>query len=158
MITKTQAEPIFSAELRPHRSLSRRGKRVLVLLVAVLAGLPSVVFYSMGAWPVIGFMGLDVLLVWWALTVSTRNGRREQVVLWRDRLEVRQSGGRGEEKRITFEPATVRLLVGRDFEDRTTDLRLRGPGQEIEIGAFMHSSDKASFAREFGRALRKARR
>jgi len=159
MITKTQAEPIFSAELRPHSSLSRRGQQVLILLVAILAGVPAVLFFSMGAWPVLGFMGLDVVLVLWAVRASTRHGgQREQVTLWRDVLEVRQIARGGAIKRHSFNPHTVRLLVGRDAEDHTTDLKLRAPGQDVEIGAFMAMSDKASFAREFGRALRKARR
>jgi len=159
MITKTQAEPIFSAELRPHSSLSRRGRQVLVLMVAVLTAVPGLLFFSMGAWPVVGFMGLDVLAIWWALRVSTRYGRqREQVTLWRDVLEVRQIARGGAVSKYSFTPQTVRLLVGRDAEDHTTSLKLRSPRQEVEIGAFMHMSDKASFAREFGRALRKARR
>ena len=117
MITKTQAEPIFSAELRPHSSLSRRGQRVLVVMVAVLTAVPALLFFSMGAWPVVGFMGLDVLLVWWALRVSSGHGRqREQVTLWRDVLEVRQTAQSGAVTRHKFSPQTVRLLVGRSTQ------------------------------------------
>ena len=37
--------------------------------MAVIGGInlaAGMVFYVLGAWPVVGFMGLDVALVWWA--------------------------------------------------------------------------------------------
>ena len=72
MSTKIQAKPLFAATLTPHRSLSPRGKRVVIGLVAALALVPGIVFYVAGAWPVVGFMGLDVIAIWVALTVSMR--------------------------------------------------------------------------------------
>lgn len=159
MITKTQADPLFSARLRPHNTLSPRGRRAVVLLIVALAAIPGIVFLMIGAWPVLGFMGLDVVLAWWALSHATRHGKRcEQITLWREQLEVLQTSPKGEQSKLQFSPASVRLLVTRDFEERTTSLSLRSDGREVEIGAFMHPADKASFAKEFGRALRKARR
>jgi uncharacterized membrane protein len=58
MTTQTQAKPLFSAKLTPHRSLGRRGGRVVIALVAVFATIPGIVFFSLGAWPIVGFMGL----------------------------------------------------------------------------------------------------
>ena len=158
MIATTKADPIFSARLTPHRALSRRGRMVVVALVAVLAGIPSIVFFSLGAWPVLGFLGLDVAAVWLALTLSDRSGKRfEQVTLYPDRLEVLQVSARGREARARFRPSAVRLLVERNFDERVTSLKLRSPERELEIGTFLDFADRASFARAFGTALRKAR-
>ena len=71
MSTKTQAKPLFAATLTPHRSLTPTGKRVVIGLVAALALVPGFIFYVAGAWPVVGFMGLDVLAIWAALTSGT---------------------------------------------------------------------------------------
>jgi uncharacterized membrane protein len=49
MSTKIQAKPLFAATLTPHRSLSPRGKRVVIGLVAALALVPGLVFYVAGA-------------------------------------------------------------------------------------------------------------
>ena len=53
MATKTQAKPVFAATLTPHRSLDERGKRIVIVLISLLALVPGVLFYAVGAWPVI---------------------------------------------------------------------------------------------------------
>ena len=58
------AEPtLFSALLTPHRSLSHIGFFVLMAVIAVVSFAGGVVFFLVGAWPVGGFFGLDVLLI-----------------------------------------------------------------------------------------------
>ena len=158
MTTETEARPLFAARLTPHRSLSRRGVRVVVGLAVALLALPGIIFYALGAWPVIGFMVLGVMALAIALSWSLRDGRRfEQVTLWADRLEVRQVSATGEEKSETFNPFFVRLVIERDFDERTTAIRLRARERELIVGAFLNPDDKASFAQAFGTALRKAR-
>ena len=96
MTTQTQARPLFSAKLTPHRSLGQRGFRVVIAVVAVAATVPAITFWSLGAWPIIGFMGLDVALIAWAMWSSLKDGKRyEQVTLWRDQLELKQVDGGG---------------------------------------------------------------
>ena len=158
MTTRTQARPLFAATLTPNRSLSRRGLRLVVATAAVLASIPAMVFLSLGAWPIAGFLGLDVVLVWWALSTAVENARQcEQVTLWAAQLELRQVSARGREQVLHFNPFYVRLVLDRDFNERTTALHLRTPDSDTEIGAFLSPDDKASFAKVFGTALRKAR-
>ncbi len=151
-------QPIFAATLTPHRALSRRGLRIAVAIVAVLASIPGIIFFSLGAWPVVGFLGLDVLAVYWAFSASMRDGRRkEQITLWPDALEILAVNGRGKVTRSEFTPFYVRLLIDRDYEERTTRLRLRERERELVIASFLNPEDKASFAKAFGTALKKAR-
>lgn len=158
MNTKTQARPLFAATLTPNRSLGRRGLRVVIATLAVMASILGMIFFSLGAWPIVGFLGLDVLLVWWAMSSSLREGQRlEQVTLWPDQLELRQVAPDGEEQLRRFNPFYVKLVIHRDFDERTTGLHLRTRDDDIEIGAFLTSDDKASFAKVFGTALKKAR-
>lgn len=154
----TTTAPLFAAELTPHRSLSPRGMRIVIALVAGLAALPGIIFFSLGAWPVVGFMGLDVLAIAWALSVSMRKGRaRQRVTLWAERLTVVSTDPKGVDATRNFHPRTVRLLVHRDFNERTTALRLRSAQGEVELGAFLSLDERSSFAKAFGSALRKAR-
>ena len=158
MTTQTQAKPLFAARLTPHRSLSPRGIKIVVAILAALALLPGLIFYALGAWPVVGFMGLDVLALYWALSHSFREGRAyEQVTLWTDSLQVLQVSARGQETLESFNPFLVKLIVERDFDERTTGLKLRTKDREIALGAFLNPDDKASFAKVFGTALKKAR-
>jgi uncharacterized membrane protein len=159
MTHATQAAPLFSAKLTPYRSLSPKGLRNVVLLLAALSAIPGIMFYSIGAWPILGFMGLDVLAVYWALTRSMKDGERfEEVTLWPDELEIRSVTPQGKDSRETFNPFFVRLIVDRDFDDRTTSLWLTSREKALEIGAFLNPDDKASFARVFGNALSRAKR
>lgn len=159
MITKTQADPLFAAKLTPHRSLGPRGRAVLVGAVMAMAAIPSLVFYSLGAWPIVGFMGLDVLAVWVALRWSAHQTKRaEEVTLWPNRLEVREVSAGGKQSVVAFDPNETRLIVDRDYDEKTTALYLRNREGDYELGAFLAASEKASFARVFGTALRKARR
>jgi len=154
-----KSKPLFSALLTPHRSLGRFGIGGVVGVYAALAAIPGVYFLTAGAWPVVGFLGLDALALWWALSVSLKSGRAfEEVTLWPDSLEVRHVTPRGRERLHAFNPFFVRLETARDHEERVTSLVLRSRGEQVEIGAFLNPVDKASFATVFGQALSSARR
>src|SRR5580693_5356740 len=87
---------LFAARLTPHRSLSRAG---FLLLMAVLGGVSfaaGMVFLMLGAWPVFGFFGLDVLLVYWAFRANYRAAAaHEEVTVTASELRVRQVSHRG---------------------------------------------------------------
>jgi len=158
MTTQTQARPLFSAKLTPHRSLGQRGYRVVIAVVALAATVPAVTFYSLGAWPILGFLGLDVALIAWAMWASLKDGKRyEQVTLWRDQLELKQVDGAGKESLVRFSPSLVKLVVDRDFNERTTALHLRTRDRDVVLGEFLNNDEKSSFAKAFGTALKRAR-
>lgn len=154
-----QASPLFAARLTPHRALGKRGRHLVIGLMALVIAVPALVFMHLGAWPVLAFLAIDLVAVALALAWSARDGKRfEQITLWTDTLEVLQVNARGLVRRFEFHPLQVRLLVERDFDERTTAMKLRhGEGDALEIGAFLNAEDKASFAKVFGTALRKAR-
>ncbi len=149
-----QNTPVFSALLTPHRSLDHSGIHIVVGFYAALALIPGLFFFFNGAWPVVGFLGLDALALWWALRVSLKSGRAyEEVTLWCDALQVRHVTAKGKERIYNFNPFWVRLNVIRDLEDRVTSIVLSTHQKSLEIGAFLNPDDKASFAASFRRAL-----
>lgn len=158
MSTRTQAKPLFAATLTPHRSLTPAGKRVVVGLVAALALVPGVLFYVAGAWPVIGFMGLDVLGIWLALTLSMRTGKTcEMLTLWPGALELRKISAKGSEEVLSFNPHEVRFVIDRDFNERVTGLWLKERERRVTLGGFLSQDEKLSLSKAFGTALRRAR-
>ena len=158
MSTKTQARPLFAARLTPHRSLTTRGYRWVIALACIMATIPALVFFSMGAWPIVGFLGIDLLAIWWALSSSMRAGKEfEEVTLWPDELEVKQVGANGKSQLTRFNPFSVKLVIDRDFNERVTGLHLRTKDADMVLGAFLSTDEKSSFAKVFGTALKKAR-
>jgi uncharacterized membrane protein len=110
--------PIFEASLVPHRSLSNRGALVLVLAVSLIWGVMSVSFLAVGAWPVLAFFGLDILLLAWLVWLNVRDARRrEEVSVSRTALEVRRFAPSGLRRELhRFNPLGTRLHVERHEE------------------------------------------
>lgn len=151
--------PLFRAILRPHRSLSERGILVVTLLAGILALIPGLAFFLMGAWPIVGFMGLDVLLLYWALTWSKQGEKQyEEVGLWRDAIRIRKVDMKGRAKEIELNPFWVRLTTKLNAEDEVDSMHLIAKKQRIALGEFLNPADKTSFAHAFGQELSRAKR
>ena len=150
--------PLFAALLTPHRSLSPSAIRWVIAFTALMASIPGIAFFAMGAWPVVGLMGLDVILLTWALTASyTDKDAFEEITLWPDALEIRNVSKTGKETNFSLNPFMVRLSVSRDDEARITALKIVARDTEIEIGRFLTPDDKANFAAVFAPALHRAK-
>lgn len=150
--------PLFAALLTPHRSLSPKGIKLTIAIFAGLAAIPGLAFFSMGAWPVVGLMGIDVLILYWALTASLKDKDAfEEITLWPDALDIRHVTKTGRETALSFNPFFVRFSVVRDNEDRVTALKILTREGEFEVGKFLTPDDKASFAAVFAPALHRAK-
>ncbi len=151
-------DAIFSATLRPHRSLGRRG---LVLLIGGIAGLSfmtSVYFWWLGAWPVVGFLGLDVLAVALAFKLNERAARAfEEVEVSRVAIVIRKVMVSGRAQEIRFNPQWVRLEVEEVEDEGVVRIALRARDRRVPVGSFLNPEDRKSFARAFGAALATAR-
>ena len=150
--------PLFAALLTPHRSLTPSAIRWVIAFTALMASIPGIAFFAMGAWPVVGLMGLDVILLTWALTASyTDKDAFEEITLWPDALEIRNVSKTGKETNFSLNPFMVRFSVSRDDEARITALKIVARDTEIEIGRFLTPDDKANFAAVFAPALHRAK-
>ena len=130
----------FATSLTPHRSLSAEGFR-FVMLGAVAAnlviGLP---LFIMGAWPVFGFMGLDVFLLWWLFKRSYLDARRSETLLLTDRelvvVRVAPDGEREEHRLDAYwlkVEATEERLVVTSRGNRAVLGRFLGPDERLRV-------------------------
>lgn len=146
--------PIFRALLMPHRSLGRAG--FYALMATLLAGwaVTGVVFLSRGAWPVFGFFGLDVLLIYVAFRLNYRAARaREEVSVSRTALDIRKTAPSGRTEDHRFNPFWARFNVARHDEIGITRMAVEGQGKAVAIGGFLNPDDRESFAAAFSSAL-----
>src|SRR3546814_12520422 len=70
----------FDAVLLPNRSLGPRGFRILMLVAGGGACVIGTSFMLMGAWPVTGFCGLEILLLYIDFRLNYRSGRAYEKV------------------------------------------------------------------------------
>src|SRR6202012_400806 len=150
---------LFSARLTPHRSLNRTGFLVVMAFVSVVSFAAGVVFFMMGAWPVFGFFGLDVLAIYWAFRVNFRRAKAsEEIRITPSELHVRRISHRGHVMEFSFNPLWVQLDRKTHAEFGIERLYLVSKGRRITIGSFLGAEEKASFANALMAALQAARR
>lgn len=150
--------PLFSATLRPNRSLGPTGFLVLMGILSGISFVTGVVFAWLGAWPVLGFFGLDVLIVYIAFKLSYRSGRLYEVVdVDREQLTLTRVHPNGRRERYQFPSYWVRVSL-QMARDGRSDLRLASHGRSVPVGRFLTNEERGSFAEALDRALRDARK
>jgi uncharacterized membrane protein len=150
---------LFSALLTPHRSLNRAGFFVLMAFLSVVSFAAGVVFLMLGAWPVFGFFGLDVIAVYWAFKINFRSARaREEISVTPTELRVRRTNHRGRTAEWVLNPLWVQLDQDAHEEFGIERLYLVSRGRRLAIASFLGPDEKASFAKALRAALQAARR
>jgi uncharacterized membrane protein len=144
---------LFDAVLHPHRSLGPRGFYLLIGFIALVSFATGVAFALKGAWPILGFFGLDVLAIYFALRLSYRSGRlHETVQLRENELTVRRILPNGRAAGWTFNPYWVRIAL---HEGRLGDghVELTSHGHRVFVGRFLTAGERADFAAALGNAV-----
>lgn len=151
-----QKQPTGETEfvLQAHRSLSPHGFFLVMALVAWVSFIAGVVFVMMGAWPVTGFFGLDVALLYIAFRMNYRSGRLyETIGLTRDALKLTRFHPTGRKEHFEFNPYWTRVLLTTDAPDGRTSLRLVSQGTEVLFGKFLTDDERKEFAGALTTAL-----
>ena len=153
-----RASPVFfDAVLHPHRSLPPQGFTLLMLVLSVVSFAAGVSFVFLGAWPIFGYFGLDVLLVYLAFRASYRSARmHEWVRLTAETLTVERVSQRGERRRWQFQPFWLRVVL--EEQEETNRLVLASHGRELVVGGFLAPAERRSLAVALKQALGRWRR
>jgi uncharacterized membrane protein len=149
--------PRFSAVLTPHRSLGPKGFMILMGAICAVSFGTGLLFYLLGAWPVIGFMGLDVALIYLAFKLNFRALRLyETVDLTDEALTVTRVAPSGETQSWNFNPYWVRLTLQPRL-GRSSELSLSSHGKRLVFASFLTDHEREDFASALGSALAAAR-
>ncbi|MFZ2099179.1 MAG: DUF2244 domain-containing protein [Oricola sp.] len=150
---------LFSALLTPHRSLSRNGFTILMILSGGVLLVQALFFLVTGAWPIATFCGLDLLALYVAFRFNYRAARaREEVSVSRSELLIRKVNPKGQATDHRYNPFWARFQVDRHGEIGITSMRVTGEGRTTPLGSFLNPDDRESFADAFSHALATARR
>lgn len=153
VLAQPASSDVYDAILFPNRSLPNAG---FIAVMAVVIGVNmtfGVAFYLMGAWPVLGFCGLDIFLVWLAFKLSYRQGRlHERVRVTPDAMLVSRVLPSGHETRWRLQPFWTDVRIDRPVEHET-QLRVCSKGRTLILGAFLSPAERGEFAEALARAL-----
>lgn len=169
------AEPLaFAVRLFPNCSLSYRGFLILMTAVCVVSFAAGLAFFLAGAWPVVGFFGIDVLLIYGAFKINMRRARySETIQLTASGLEIERRDLHGNINSWRFNPAWVQVLVvqdgrpGASAEDshdyqlhpvrHDRHLVLRSHGRTVSLGHCLTAKEVEDLAEKLRAALRALR-
>ena len=152
------SEPVFfDAVLRPNPPMSPRALLVILIVVALANFILGMAFVLRGAWPIMPFMGADVLLLAWAFRASRRAAARfEHVTLTPSELRIARYPGRGQPSEIALNPYWLRVTLEDDVRPAKR-LVLSSHGKSVQLGAFLAPADRASLSEALKAALRAAK-
>jgi uncharacterized membrane protein len=151
--------PVFDATITPHRSLGQDGFRIVMTLVCLIGVAASIPFMVLGAWPVAGFFGLDLLALYIAFKVNFSAARAfERIVVTPVEVLLRKVPYRGREKIWRSNPAWTRLEREEDEDYGLLELSLVSRGQRTVIASALSPQEREGFAEALGSALAKAKR
>ncbi|MEZ5847716.1 MAG: DUF2244 domain-containing protein [Geminicoccaceae bacterium] len=143
----------FDAILYPNQPVSARTFVLLMAGVSVMITGMSTLFIAIGAWPVSGFLGLDLVLLYLAFRWAQREAKRHQRV-WidEDGLHVEAVDGAGKAEQWRFEPYWARVEIDRP-PTRKSLVVIRSHGRRLQIGQFLTPEDRVAFADALQEAL-----
>jgi uncharacterized membrane protein len=149
---------LFRAHLKPYRSLSLQHFRLMMFLVIVVSLAISTFAFLAGAWPVFGFMGLDIALVYMVFTISYRRARISELLeLDEQALTVERTDVRGRSRSWRLQPAWLRVELSEPILPQTP-VMLRSHGKTLPIGVFLHPKQRREVAQDLRSALDRWRR
>ena len=147
------SSPFFERVLQPYRSLRLRNFRLLMGLLGVSSCVAGIGFVAVGAWPVIGFFGLDIGLIYLAFRISYRSARQSETIRLTDEaFTVERVSVRGERSDWRFQPFWVRVV----FEERgetSNRLLVASHGRSLAIGEFLAPTVRREVAANIRDAL-----
>lgn len=150
---------LFSVRYQPHRSLDRRGFMVVMFVIAGISFVCGLAFLMMGAWPVFGLFGLDVLAIWWAFRLNFRAARAcEEIIVTPSLIRLRHVAADGSEYREELNPLWTRITHERIEDYGLQRLALEARGRAYVIGGFLHTAQREELAESLARALAEAKR
>ena len=148
----------FRALLTPYRSLGPTGFLLLMGGIGLVSFVMGVGFLLIGAWPVLGFFGLDVVLIYVAFKLNYRAGcAYETIEIDGRRLTLLRVDAKGRRQSFEFNPYWVDVRLRRGVDGRTA-IALASHGRELAFGHCLTDDERAEFATALRGALQEARR
>jgi uncharacterized membrane protein len=143
----------FDATLHPHRSLPREGFHALIAVLVAANVILGVPMFLLGAWPVVGFMGLDIALVAFLFRLNYKSGRLSETLRLTDtELVVTRIDPEGVVEESRLEAAWLRVDMD-DPPQHESRLVLISRGNRLVVGRFLTPEERLEVAIDLRAAL-----
>jgi len=148
---------LFEAVIVPHRSLTPRGLRILIAVIAGACALTALRFWLIGAWPVAAFGVIEIGLVLWLIRLNVHQARGSELVLLSEHnLRIIRTDPKGNREERVLSSAWLNVVL-EESPGRIPRLLLAVRQQREEIGKVLGEASKRDLAAALRRALHAAR-
>ena len=148
---------LFEAAIAPHRSLSRRGTKIVIGFFCTMSVVTGVRFWLIGAWPVAGFIGIELGLAAFLLWLHQRSGRQmEWLLLSSNQMRVVRRDPDGKRRQTQLPTGWLRVEL-EERPGRVPGLLLCAPGRRVEVARALGDEAKRDLAQALADAVHAAR-
>ena len=153
------AMPVYmDAELAPSRSLSPRGFFIVMAIMATCCGFMGLYFLSLGFLPIVGFLGLDVLALWYCFKLCFRDQKQRTFIRVTSRsIDLRYVDGRGRETTASLPSSFARVEIDCNGPHPGQAIRIAASGKAYLIGKFLTLDERQDFVKSLRSALHDAK-
>ena len=133
---------LIKLRLEPSKSLRPGGANLILVILGGFGLVISGSFMVFGAWPVFGFMALDVLLIYIGFQAQYRRSNRgQEITISNDKIEIKYFKGGVCVKTILLNKYWAKLEQFNCF-NRRSKLMFSSHGKFSEIGEFLSLKEK----------------
>ncbi len=146
MIDDSPDQIVFEAEVTPHRSLSPRGLRLVIGCVGAVSLCTTTIFWQLGAWPIAGFNGGEILLAMVLLRAHAKSNRQRELLLLSGRaLKILRTDAAGRASERSLPPGWLNVIL-QERPGRVPGLYLTARGQQVEVASALGEPEKRDLA------------
>ena len=143
----------FSVTLRRNDSLGSRGRRYLFACSCAVSFGFAFVFASLGAWLVLPYSVLEMVVLFWAFRCFDRHAADwERITIRGDRVIVEHQED-GRRARREFNRRWLRIEIGEERFNRSPALALCYAGERVPFGDSLTAVERIRVARDLRRRL-----
>ena len=146
---------LYEISLYPYRSLNKIGFLILMVVLGIISFIAGISFMLMGAWPVFGFFGLDVLLVYIFFKINFKSGKKKEVlILTKNQLIIEFYESKKNLKTHYFDANWLNIRLAK-FKNEMSKLIISSKNKSIIVGSFLRYEEKIDVVKSLKKALKK---
>ena len=146
---------LYKISLYPYRSLNKTGFFILMLVLGIISFVAGVVFMMMGAWPVFGFFGLDVLLVYIFFKINFKSGKQKEIlILTKNKLIIKFYSSNKILKTSHLDANWLNINLTKS-KNEMSKLKISSKNKSIIVGSFLRHKEKLDVIKSLKTALKK---
>jgi len=146
---------LYEISLYPYRSLNKTGFFILMFSLGLISFVAGIIFMIKGAWPVFGFFGLDVLLVYIFFKINFRSGKKKEIlILTKNQLIIEFYNSKKISKTYYLDAHWLQIRLSK-LKNEMSKLKISSKNKSIIIGSFLRYQEKIDVVKSLKKALKK---